>query len=476
MKLETYDRLIMIGAFVVYLVLFGAWLRVAPDPNWGNIGLVFLAVPMVTVVIFYGLWWSLFLGILLSALYLPVIWPSLVVGKMSIVEVAMKFALVFAAAIGAELFRRYEIRKRNKLADLAERLEEKVEQQKAVIKAQQALGTDLDYRNQLQAFMRWGIHLVSAEAGYIMIYDRKKKEIEVILPEEPEKGDGEYRRSELPEPLKRISEIKPGKVTEDQVMELIDELNEHRHAMCVPLYVEKQIAGSLCLVGGEHHFTENDERLVGMLGEKAQVAIDNAWLHEKNTELFISSIVALAKIINARDPLTKDHSDRVARLASMLAQEHGMDDKDVAVMMQAGELHDIGRIIIPDHILKKPSSLTKDEYEIVKKHPETGYELLKGVTAFEEILPAVLNHHERFDGQGYPGGLKGSKIPLTARIISVADVFEALTSDRSHRGSITVEEALDVLREVAGKQLDPELVEVFCDAYTKHREKYAVEV
>ncbi len=476
MKLETYDRLIMIAAFAVYLILFGTWLRVAPDPNWGNIGLVFLAVPMVTVVIFYGLWWSLFLGILLSALYLPVIWPSLVVGKMSIVEVAMKFALVFAAAIGAELFRRYEIRKRNKLADLAERLEEKVEQQRAVIKAQQALGMDLDYRNQLQAFMRWGIRLVNAETGYIMIYDRKKKEIEVILPEQPE-GDGEDREEkQLPEPLKKVAELKAGKVTEGQVYELIDELNEHRHVMCVPLFVEKQIAGSLCLVGGDHHFTEDDERLVGMLGEKAQGAIDNARLHEKNTELFISSIIALAKIINARDPLTKDHSDRVARLASMLARENGLDDELVATVMQAGALHDIGRIIIPDHILKKPSSLTKDEYEIVKKHPETGFDLIKEVTAFEDILPAVLCHHERYDGQGYPKGLKGTKIPLVARIISVADVFEALTSDRSHRGGVTAEEALDVLREVAGKQLDPELVDVFCDAYTKHRDRYAVEV
>ncbi len=470
MKIETYDRLIMIGAFIVYLILFESWLRVAPDPGWGNIGLVFLMVPMVTVVVFYGIWWSLFLGIFLSALYLPVIWPSLVVGKTSVLEVVMKFALVFAAAIGAELFRRYEIKKRIKLADLAERLEKKVEQQKALIKAQQALGTDLDYHNQLQAFMHWAVRLVSSEAGYLMIYDRKKKHIEVILPDEPEE------EKEMPEPFRKMESMKSGKVTDEQVFDLIEEMNEHKHVLCIPLYVEKQLAGSLCLVGGEHHFTDNDENLVNMLGEKAQVAIDNARLHEKNTELFISSIIALAKIINARDPLTKDHSDRVARLSSMLATEFGLEDAMVSAMMQAGELHDIGRIIIPDQILKKPGSLTKDEYEIVKKHPETGYELLKGVTAFEDILPAVLHHHERYDGQGYPKGLKGAKIPLIARIVSVADVFEALTSDRSHRGSIAPEEALEVLNEVSGKQLDPELVDVFCSAYMKHRERYAVEV
>ncbi len=470
MKQETFDRLIMFIAFIVYLVLFEAWLRIAPDPGWGNVEIVFLSIPVLTAVIIYGLGWAFVLGVFLSALYLPAIWPSLLVGKISVIEIFMKFSLVSAMALGAEIFRRYEVKKRRKLADLAERLQEKVHQQQSLIKAQQALGADLDLKHQLEEFLYWATQLVSARKAYIAVYNSDDKKMEFS------KSDLSKSEDVLPKPMQQIVAMSGDEVNEDMVKGFIDGMSTVPNSLCVPLTIEKHLAGSLCLISDEYGFSEADNDLVGMLGVKAQVAIENARLHQLNTKLFTGSIIALAKIIDARDPLTKDHSDQVTHLATMLAKELGYKGKKLITVTQAGELHDIGRIVVSDQILKKPGRLTKEEYEIVKKHPQTGFDLLQDIKAFQNILPAIHYHHERFDGKGYPMGIKGEDIPLIARIISVADVFEALTSDRAHRGAISDEEAIKVLKEVSGSQLDPELVDAFCRVYPSSIRKKKVSV
>lgn len=460
MKQEVFDRLVMFLAFLIYIVLFEAWLQIAPDPGWGNIELVFLSVPVLTAVLFYGLGWAFLLGTLLFALYMPIIWPALVVGKVSILEVAMRFALIFAVAIGAEIFRRYEVRKRYDLADLAERLKTKVAQQQSLIKAQQALGSNLDLTHQLEQFLRWATKLVSAKEGYIALFDKKSKRVKFT------RSEAESGLEDMPAPVRQLASLSSEEFTEERIRGFMERMNETDGSLCVPLVIERKLSGSLCLISDGRRFSETDVELIELLGAKAQVAIENAHLHELNTQLFVGSLVALAKIIDARDPLTKDHSDRVARYAEILAKEIGYGGKELATVVQAGELHDIGRIIVPDAILKKPGKLTKAEFEEVKKHPQTGYDLLSSVKHFKEILPAVRHHHERFDGTGYPDGLAGADIPLIARIIAVADVFEAVTADRAHRGGKPPDEALVMLRKLAGDQLDPELVKAFGRAYT----------
>ncbi len=138
----------------------------------------------------------------------------------------------------------------------------------------------------------------------------------------------------------------------------------------------------------------------------------------------------------------------------------GLNNDEVGRVSLAAEVHDIGMIVVPDSILLKPGRLTEREFEIVRAHPTTGYEMLKGIRAISDILPAILYHHERFDGAGYPEGKKGSDIPHIARIIAVADVYDAITSPRVYR-SLPREEADKMLREMAGTQLDPMLVELF---------------
>jgi len=169
-------------------------------------------------------------------------------------------------------------------------------------------------------------------------------------------------------------------------------------------------------------------------------------------------IAALAAAVEAKDIYTKGHSVRVARLAALIARELGLPPEHERILYQAGILHDIGKIGIPDAILQKPGRLTAEEFALVREHPVRSWEIARQIRSFAPMLPAIRWHHERLDGSGYPDGLQGEEIPLDARILAVADVFDALTSVRPYRAALSVEEALALLRQEAGTRLDPECV------------------
>ncbi len=174
-----------------------------------------------------------------------------------------------------------------------------------------------------------------------------------------------------------------------------------------------------------------------------------------------SIIYALAVAVEAKDPYTRGHSERVAEFSVRLADAVGLYTHDFAIIRGAALLHDIGKIGISGSILRKPGSLTGIEFQQVKKHPGIGERICQSLKFARDMLPIIRHHHERFDGKGYPDGLKGEKIPLMARIVAIADAFDAMTSDRPYRPGMTVDEALGVLAEGAGTQWDPELVAVF---------------
>lgn len=169
-------------------------------------------------------------------------------------------------------------------------------------------------------------------------------------------------------------------------------------------------------------------------------------------------IAALAAAVEAKDISTKGHSVRVARLAALIARELGLPPEHERILYQAGILHDIGKIGIPDAILQKPGRLTAEEFALVREHPVRSWEIARQIRSFAPMLPAIRWHHERLDGSGYPDGLQGEEIPLDAHILAVADVFDALTSVRPYRAALSVEEALALLRQEAGTRLDPECV------------------
>ena len=182
------------------------------------------------------------------------------------------------------------------------------------------------------------------------------------------------------------------------------------------------------------------------------------------------TIESLRLAVDAKDSYTKNHSDRVSYYAVMLAKKLNLPKEEVEIIRDGAYFHDIGKIGVPDSILQKTSSLTDEEYSNVKDHPSIGAHILQPAKIFENIIPIVQFHHERYDGRGYPTGLSGENIPLTARIVCIADSFDAMTSDRSYRPRFTLYKAIDELRACKGTQFDPNLVDTFIEVLTDNKE------
>ncbi len=188
---------------------------------------------------------------------------------------------------------------------------------------------------------------------------------------------------------------------------------------------------------------------------------------EKNESLLVASITALANAIDAMSPWTKGHSDKVSKIAVTIGEILGLRGEELKTLRIGGLLHDIGKLGIPTEILNKPGKLTPEEYETIKKHPEIGYKILKPVKELSPVLPIVLYHHERCNGEGYPCGLTCEEIPFLAKIVAVADVIEAMTAERPYKPSRSLEEVFAYLKEAAGKdrEFDPEIVEAAINTY-----------
>jgi HD-GYP domain-containing protein (c-di-GMP phosphodiesterase class II) len=196
------------------------------------------------------------------------------------------------------------------------------------------------------------------------------------------------------------------------------------------------------------------------MGEEIQKSIEQIrQAAHRNKELFMGSIRMLANAIDEKDPYTRGHSERVAFYSSLIARYLGMTEEEVERVHLSGIIHDVGKIGIEDKILRKPAALTEEEYEIMKQHPRKGQHILDAVPLLKEMAGPGLAHHENMDGSGYPDGLKGEEIPLLGRIVSVADAFDAMTTDRPYSKAMTFEAALARLRFVAGKKFDVKCVE-----------------
>jgi HD-GYP domain-containing protein (c-di-GMP phosphodiesterase class II) len=184
----------------------------------------------------------------------------------------------------------------------------------------------------------------------------------------------------------------------------------------------------------------------------------------ENRELFIGTVKALAAAIDGKDPYTRGHSERVSRFSLAIAQGLGLPIDEIEKIRISALLHDVGKIGIDDNVLKKPSALTDEEFEIMKTHPQKGFKIMSQVPAMREFLPGMYMHHEMIDGKGYPQGLKGDEIPLMARVVSVADAFDAMTTERPYQSAMKFDDALRRIKTLTGSRYDPDVVAAFIAA------------
>jgi response regulator RpfG family c-di-GMP phosphodiesterase len=225
---------------------------------------------------------------------------------------------------------------------------------------------------------------------------------------------------------------------------------------------------AVCSFSQEKLFDEGQRKLLRMVADRAAASIENAQLYEDMKATFRQTIRGLASAIDKMDRYTSGHSERVAGYAQLLAIKLGLPEPQVELIRQAALMHDIGKIGCVLN-LNKPGILTEREYEIFKKHPGFGKEILTPIDFLHPLIPGVHCHHERWDGNGYPAGLKAQEIPLMARIISVADVYDAMTSDRAYRKALPHDATMAELERCAGSQFDPEVANDFVATIEAHR-------
>lgn len=204
-----------------------------------------------------------------------------------------------------------------------------------------------------------------------------------------------------------------------------------------------------------NHMTEDLERFVQDLKRAA----------EENRALFLNSIQMLAGAVDEKDPYTRGHSDRVTKYSVLIATEYGLDEQEIDRIRIAAQLHDVGKIGIEDRILKKPGALTPEEFEVMKTHTTKGANILRSVEQLKDMLPGIELHHESLDGRGYPYGLKGDQIPLMPRIITVADTFDAMTTNRPYQAAMDPEYVIRIINSLASTKFDPQVVAALTRAF-----------
>ncbi len=241
--------------------------------------------------------------------------------------------------------------------------------------------------------------------------------------------------------------------------------------LAVPLEKDGSIAGVLIVSNKKrpgHLFTKEDKRLLEALSNHIAIALLNAKLYHKLNSLFISTVKSLTKAIDAKDRYTSGHSERVMKYSCAIGRELNLAEEVMEYLRLSSLLHDVGKIGIKENILSKPSKLLFREKAQMNRHPVIGAGIVENIDDVHKIIRGVLEHHERFDGKGYPNGLKGRQISLEGRIIAVADVFDALTTNRSYHKKHSPREAFLAIQEGSSRHFDPEIVKAFTESFSKY--------
>jgi putative nucleotidyltransferase with HDIG domain len=319
--------------------------------------------------------------------------------------------------------------------------------------------------------------IVNAEVGSLLLFDEEKKELffDVALGE----------KGELIKQIRlKLGEGIAGYVALERKSLIVNDVNKDprffkkadeksgfitKSILCSPLIYKNKLLGVIQAINKKNNdiFDYKDLELFESFANIVSIAIENANLYTRLKETFYQTAFALAEAVEKRDPYTGGHIKRVTEYCLAVAEELNLDKEKKENLELAAILHDIGKIGIDDYILRKPSPLTKEEFEIMKRHTSIGVEILNKVKHLSNIVEGAFSHHEKFDGTGYPKGLKEEEIPLIGRIIAVCDTFDAMTSNRPYRKGLDDNVAISEIKKQAGYQLDPLVVSAFISAYER---------
>jgi len=366
------------------------------------------------------------------------------------------------------------------LAGIIERAETYTAQLELLMEFSSILNSTLDTVRVRELAMKATCRLLDCDGATLYLVDEEKKELyfETIV--------GSVSTDQLKEirlamdesslagtvALKRQAMIVNDVGAEKRHFKKADEKNSFRtkNMVCVPLESKGRLLGVLqALNKQKSKFTDADQRLLETLGHQVAIAVENSLLYQNLKNQFLETVSAMATAIEAKDRYTGGHTKRVAMFSVLIAKHMGLSKEAIEEVRLSAILHDIGKIGIDDKVLKKDAPLDKVEWEHMKQHPEMGYRILAHVKSMKTITDGMRYHHERPDGNGYPLGLKGEEIPFVARIISVADTFDAMTSNRPYRKGMEYDVAYEEIVRYAGTQFDEKVVDGFVKAFKMER-------
>ena len=350
-------------------------------------------------------------------------------------------------------------------------IEKRYKELKYINNVMKTINSSLDFSETIHFILTIVKEVVGADTVSVMILDETGKNLEVI--------DAIGEKTNIIGEKIEIGEGIAGFVAENEkalFMPNIDNVEEMKERfsrsnnynaksfISIPLItIKKGLIGVLNATDKKDNtpFTEEEFELLKTFSEQAATAIENSLIYKELESYYLETIKAISNAIEAKDEYTRGHSERVTFYSMELARDLNYSNEQIKIIEFGGILHDVGKIGIPINILSKPSKLTDSEFAEMKKHPVIGEEIVREIKFLKPCLPIIRSHHERLDGFGYPDALKEEEIPENVRIVTIADAFDAMTSDRPYRKALPLEEAIKRLKESAGTQFDKNLVDVF---------------
>ena len=358
-----------------------------------------------------------------------------------------------------------------------------------LLQVSRALAAALDLEDVLQTAIESAVRALGLDTGAIYLLEGDDLILGATTPPLPPELPEAFRRERLDrhphvgrclgerEPV-ALGDWAPESMTEAE--RAVCEARGLRSILYVPLTVAEEAVGAFIVgsVGSVRSFAEQDVDLCRALSHEIGLALANARLyeslqrsHEELARAYDATIEGWSLALEMRDDETQGHALRVAGLAVELGRAVGISGEDLVHLRRGALLHDIGKMVVPDAVLRKPGPLTEEEWTVMRRHPENGRDFLQKVSYLEPALDVPYCHHERWDGTGYPRGLRGEEIPLSARVFAVADAFDALTSDRPYRTAWSEDDVLEHLRRCAGKEFDPRVVAAFLEGRIAEKAK-----